>query len=52
MRNGFYHFNVSTDPKTGARTLTEGGTVYNEEQTKQPEANRLLATVNFQPIAG
>jgi hypothetical protein len=33
----FYHFGVTTDPNTKIRTLTEGGSVYNEEQTNQGE---------------
>lgn len=33
----FYHFGVTTDPTTNTRTLTEGGSVYNEEQTDQGE---------------
>jgi Zn-dependent M16 (insulinase) family peptidase len=33
----FYHFGIATDPRTKIRTLTEGGSVYNEEQTEQGE---------------
>jgi Zn-dependent M16 (insulinase) family peptidase len=33
----FYHFGIATDTSTKTKTLTEGGSVYNEEQTEQGE---------------
>jgi hypothetical protein len=33
----FYHFNIATDPNTKIRRLTEGGSVYNEQQANQGE---------------
>lgn len=35
----FFHFGVDTDASTKTRTLTEGGTVYNEEEAIQRDEN-------------